>query len=171
MSLNETQSKILKPFIEETIHTLKDMAGLDATSGDGFQDSVEQFRFKGYAVAANTSGNLRGKLLMHLYLETALEIGNKVNALVLGDTEEHYEVTDKISEALEEFGNTAIGLATRGLDEAKLGIRFEPPFFILKVDELEQLLTDVKEIISIPIHVNNVGRFYFNFLLEDVTEN
>jgi CheY-specific phosphatase CheX len=170
MELNAIQTQILKPFVDETIQSLESMAGLKATAGDGFPDDVENFRFKGYAVAAETSGVISGKILMHHYIETALEIGNKVRANLLGEEDEIYELDDEMRDALAEFGNTAIGLAMRELGQSDMGIKFTPPYFIGTTTEMTKLLDNVVEIISIPIHIENVGRFYFNYLLHEKTE-
>jgi len=56
MELNEIQQMILQPFVDETVKALEKMAGLKATAGDGFPDEVSKFRFKGFAVVAETSG-------------------------------------------------------------------------------------------------------------------
>lgn len=170
MELSTIQSRILGPFAEETISCLKSMAGLESRAGDGFPDELNKFRFKGYAVAAETFGLIEGKVLMHHYIETALAIGNRVRANVLGDETEATQMDEAVGEALAEFGNTAIGLAMRKLTQANLGIKFKPPYFINSTDDMQPLLTGVREIISIPIHVENVGRFYFNYLLHSKTE-
>lgn len=167
MELSEIQTKILTPFVEETIKALDTMAGFKATAGAGFQDDPLKFKFKGYAVVAETSGAIAGKILMHHYAETALAIGNKVRLQVLGETAEATELNSDISEALAEFGNTAIGLATRSLTRANLGVRFRPPYLTSNMEDMITLLMYVDEILSIPIHVENVGRFYFNYLLHE----
>ena len=170
MGLNDTQQRILTPFVRETIKTLNDMAGLNAYAGEGFEDSMEKFKFKGYAIAADTFGSIGGKMLMHLYIETAIAIGNKVRAKVLGETDEASSVTEEIGDTLAEFGNTAIGLATRELEKTDLGIKFKPPYFVMSTEEMDVMMQGVKEILSVPIHVEGVGRFYFNYLLHGQTE-
>lgn len=170
MGLSETQQRILKPFVDETIKTLRVMAGLSAYAGEGFEDDVENFRFKGYAIAAETFGVIEGKMLMHLYIETATAIGNQVRKNVLGATDDASEIDEEVSDCLAEFGNTAIGLATRELEKSDYGIKFKPPYFVLDTQEMEGIMTGVKEILSIPIHVDGIGRFYFNYLLHEATE-
>lgn len=169
MELSTIQSRILGPFVEETITCLKTMAGLESRAGDGFPDELSKFRFKGYAVAAETFGLIEGKILMHHYIETALAIGNRVRTNVLGDEAESSEMNEEVGEALAEFGNTAIGLAMRKLTQANLGIKFKPPYFVNSTDDMQPLLAGVQEILSVPIHVDNVGRFYFNYLLHSKT--
>lgn len=169
MELTTIQHQILTPFVRETISTLRTMARLEAHAGDGFPDSLDKFRFKGYAVAADTFGVIEGKILMHHYVETALAIGNRVRANLLGIDEEAQTIDEEVGEALAEFGNTAIGLAMRELSASSLGIKFKPPHFISHTNDLGTLLNDVKEIISIPIHIDDVGRFYFNYLLHKKT--
>lgn len=169
MELNSLQHKILTPFVDETIKCLATMANLKATAGAGFPDELSKFRFKGYAVVAETSGLLEGVILMHHYIETALGIGNKVRANLLGADDAATEMNEDVGEALAEFGNTAIGLAMRHLAAENLGIKFKPPYFINRTDDMTSLLGGVQEIISIPIHVEGVGRFFFNYLLHTKT--
>lgn len=170
MELSEIQHRILTPFVQETIKTMESMAGLRATAGDGFQDDPQKFKFKGYAVVAETSGIIEGHILMHHYIETAIAIGNKVRQNVLGEMNELTELNDDMCDALAEFGNTAIGLATRELERMDLGMKFRPPYFTSNTEDMTKMLSQVNEILSIPIHVENVGRFYFNYLLHAKTE-
>lgn len=169
MELNDIQQRILQPFVIETIKTLEVMAGLKAHAGDGFPDDIATFKFKGYAVVAETSGKVEGTILMHHYLDTALAIGNKVRCALLSDTKEFPEMNEEVGEALTEFSNTAIGLAMRQLGQSDLGIQFKPPYLVSGTQDLANLLGGVKEIISVPIHVDDIGRFYFNFLLNNKT--
>lgn len=167
MELSEIQSRILSPFVDETIKALDTMAGLKATAGAGFRDDPLKFKFKGHAVVAETSGAINGKILMHHYVETALAIGNKVREVALGEPSVATEIDEEIGEALAEFGNTAIGLATRSLTRAELGVKFRPPYLTSNMEDMITLLMYVDEILSIPIHIENVGRFYFNYLLHE----
>lgn len=171
MELNDIQQQILQPFVIETIKTLNTMAGLKAHAGDGFPDDISKFKFKGYAVVAETAGNVEGKILMHHYVETALAIGNKVRCSLLDTDDVSPEMTEEVGEALAEFSNTAIGLAMRQLSESDLGIKFKPPYFVSDIKDMGSLMQNVKEIVSVPIHVDDVGRFYFNFLLHAKTGN
>jgi len=171
MELTEIQQNILKPFVDKTIETLEQMAGLKATAGDGFIDDVDQFRFKGYAVVAETDGAIKGKILMHHYVETALEVGNKVRASLLDDDTKYDELNEDMADALAEFGNTAIGLAMSDLLSSNLGITFKPPYFFNDTKQVDSLLDGVTEIISVPIHVEEIGRFYFNYLVHGEAKN
>ena len=164
------KKNVLKPFIDETIKSLDTMAGLKASAGEPFVDSVEDFRFKGYAVAAKTYGKLDMVVLLHNYVESALAIGNNLRKNILDENDELSEMNDDIQAALAEWGNTAIGLATRKLESLNLGIKFEPPYFILDTGSIEPLLEDVSEIISVPVTIEDVGRFYFNLLMVDKVE-
>lgn len=168
MELTDLQKQILTPFIAEMVRALESMAGLIANSGEAFQDKVEEFRFKGYAVAARTHGNIEGVVLLHNYVETALAIGNGLRSKMLDLTDNKNEIDDEMQGALAEWGNTVIGRATRSLEAMKLGIVFEPPFFILNTKDMDFMMSGVREIVSIPIHIEEVGRFYFNYLLIDV---
>jgi len=165
MELNEIQQKILKPFVDKTIETLDQMTNLKAYAGEGFVDDLDKFRFKGYAVVAETEGAITGKILMHHYVETALEIGNKVRAELLDEDTAYTELNEDMGDALAEFGNTAIGLAMSDLLSSDLGITFKPPYFFNDTKKVDQLMENVTEIISVPIHVDDIGRFYFNYLV------
>jgi CheY-specific phosphatase CheX len=169
MSLNELQVRILEPFATETVKSLKKLAQLDAQAGIGFEDEVDKFRFKGYAIATEVSGSIPGKVLLHLYPETALELGNRVLASMLGEPSQEEALTDDLQDALAEWGNTLIGLATRTLEESDLGVRFTPPFFVRDTEQMNDLMREVTEIVSVPIHTEGAGRFYFNYLLHSKT--
>jgi CheY-like chemotaxis protein/CheY-specific phosphatase CheX len=167
MIATEIKTNMLKPFIDETINSLEEMAHLKAHAGEAFTDNVEDFRFKGYAIAAKTHGDLEMVILLHNYVETALAIGNRLRFNILNETNELPEINEEMQSALAEWGNTAIGNATQCLETQKLGIRFEPPYFILNTENMEPLLENVREIISVPVHIDDVGRFYFNLLMID----
>ena len=167
MIATEIHTNILKPFIDETINSLEEMAHLKAHAGEAFTDNVEDFRFKGYAIAAKTHGNLEMVILLHNYVETALAIGNRLRFNILNEADELPEINEEMQSALAEWGNTAIGNATQCLETQRLGIRFEPPYFILNTENMETLLENVQEIISVPVHIDDVGRFYFNLLMID----
>ena len=165
MIATEIKTNMLKPFIDETIKSLEEMAHLKAHADEAFIDKVEDFRFKGYAIAARTHGNLEMVILLHNYVETALAIGNRLRFHILNEADELSEINEEMQAALAEWGNTAIGNATQSLETLKLGIRFEPPYFILNTENMEPLLKNVEEIISVPVHIDGVGRFYFNLLM------
>ncbi len=122
--------KVLTPFVSETVKSLDIMAGLPSSAGMGTEDDIESFRFKGFAVAIDTTGSIEGTILIHMYIESALLVGNKVREKMLGEKTPATEVTGNIVEALEEWGNTLIGHATAVLEAFNLGIKFNPPYFI-----------------------------------------
>lgn len=165
MIATHIKMNMLKPFIDATIESLEEMAGMKAHAGEAFTDNVEDFRFKGYAIGAKTYGKLEMVVLIHNYPDTALAIGNRLRSTILNETNELSEMNEEMQAALAEWGNTAIGRSTQSLESLKLGIRFEPPYFILNTEHMDPLLKNVKEIMSVPIHVDNVGRFYLNLLM------
>jgi CheY-specific phosphatase CheX len=162
--------KVLTPFISETVKNLELMADLPATIGIGDEDDIESFRFKGFAVAIDTTGSLEGTILIHMYIESALLVGNKVRKKMLGELEEATEMNADLIEALQEWGNTVIGHATEILETYNLGIKFTPPYFIHSTETIGEMMGKVKEIISIPIRIDGENRFYFNYLLHNKTE-
>ncbi len=171
MSLSYVQSKVLQPFIDETLRNLKVMAGMGGRVDDGFNDDVSKFRFKGYAICAETQGSIDGVMLMHHYIETAVAMGNSVRKHVLGEDETFDEINDRMADALAEWGNTVLGRATRGLGQGHFNIQFEPPYFVFDTDTMSSLLTGVQDIITVPVHVDDVGRFYFNYLIRSISDD
>ncbi|MDH5229339.1 MAG: chemotaxis protein CheX [Gammaproteobacteria bacterium] len=167
MSLSDLHQNILQPFVDETLTCLVDMASMSAYADEAERESLDQFKFHGFAVAVKTHGSLNGYILMHHYFETALAIGNQVRQALLGISETESKIEEPIIEALEEFSNTAIGLATRHLAEEDHGIQFEPPFFLVAPQDLSKLMQGVVDIITVPVHIENVGRFYLNYLLQE----
>ena len=165
MELTDLQLMTIAPFIDEIIKKLDTMCGLEAYAGDPFLDEVENFRFKGYAVAAETTGKINGVILLHNYIETALTIGNRLRLRLLEETHQHDKIDEDMQSALAEWGNTIIGNATDFLADKNLGIKFAPPYFVTNTANMDPLLASVKEIISIPIHIKDEGRFYFNYII------
>lgn len=172
MHLYHIHTRILKPFVDETIKALAGMADLEATAGQGYQEEVDKFNFKGYAVCvvAKTYGAIEGKVIMHHNKETALAIGNRVRAKMLGEHSEERELNESVAEALTEFSNTVVGLATRYLGEKNVDITFSPPLYISDEEESAFLIEDVKEILTVPIVVKDHHQFTFSYLLHKKTE-
>ncbi len=168
MSLSDIQNQILQPFVNETLGSLSTMAKMTATAESGFTDDPAKFRFKGYAICCETSGHIDGVVLMHHYPETAIAMGNAIRACVLGDDNPIESINEEMADALAEWGNTVVGRATRNLSAFDLGIKFKAPHFIYDTETMESLLTGVKFIISVPVHVEGVGRFYFNYLIRNL---
>lgn len=84
---------------------------------------------------------------------------------MLGTIENFTVLNDDIREALAEFSNTVIGLATRSINNTKYRISFSAPLYIFNKQDSEFLLMDVKQIFTVPIDIKNIGRFYFSYLL------
>lgn len=172
MQLYHIHTKILTPFVEETKQALAQMAGLAARAGQGRQEAVEDFSFAGFAVCvvAKTYGAIEGKIIMHHNNETALAIGNRVRTRMLGVPDVESELNGAVSEALTEFSNTVIGLATRALSRNNMDISFTPPLYVTDHDGSEFLIEGVQEILTIPIDVDSVGQFSFSYLLHNKAE-
>lgn len=164
---NSIRNTILLPFVDETIAMLKDMADLNGTSDLlSYRDALDVFTFKEFAVcivAKNATG-VAGKIIMNYDLNTAIAIGNKVRAKMLGTEENATVLTDEISEALAEFSNTVIGLATRHFNDTEHKISFGTPLYLHSAEDSEYLLEGVNQILTVPIDIQNVGRFYFSYL-------
>jgi len=168
MSIDTIYKVTLHPFINESIASLKSMTSLSGSSSETFMDKVEDFRFKGYAVCSNITGCLDGVIMMHHYPETAVAIGNSVCQNMFDEKYDYTEINEELSNALAEWGNTIVGRATDLLSRNNLNFDFSSPFFIHNFDDMEKYLEDVKEIVTVPITVEGVGRYYFNLLVRSV---
>ncbi|PCJ16621.1 MAG: two-component system response regulator [Gammaproteobacteria bacterium] len=169
MSLTNVQQKILQPFIDECLENLIEMAEMEGYTEDGFVDTLHSFNFHGYAICAETTGALDGVIVMHHYIETALALGNAVRKNVLEEDLEYDEVNELMADALAEWGNTVVGRAVGSFEADNLGIKFEPPYFVYSFDIMSSLLTGAEDIITVPVHVKEIGRFYFNLLIRNVS--
>jgi CheY-specific phosphatase CheX len=166
--ITELQRNVLAPFVKETVRSLQEMARLPGRADEGFQDDLGSFRFKGYAVCAKLHGKVEGVVLLHLYPENVQEIGRRILRRILEVESETTEIDEAAQDALAEWGNTALGHATRALEKADLGVRFESPFFVSDTQRMDALMQGVTEVASVPIHYEADGkphRFYFNLLL------
>lgn len=171
MTVTTAQKSILDPFTDETLNCLKEMVGTDSHTGEAFEDEKDKFRFKGYAVAADVQGKGEGTILIHFYPETVLKIGNDLlKKMSGGDMPPKGEIDADIEDALAEWGNTVIGLATREIEKNyDPNIKFDPPYFVRNTEDMDNLLVKVQEIITVPVHTEEAGRFFFNYLLHNKT--
>ena len=168
MSVETIYKVTLHPFINESIASLKAMTRLTGSSGDAFMDQVDDFRFKGYAVCSEVKGCINGVIMMHHYPETAIAIGNSVCETMFDEKYNHTEINEELSNALAEWGNTIVGRSTDLLSRHNLEFNFSSPYFVHNFDDMEKYLVGVKEIITVPITIEGVGRYYFNLLVRDV---
>lgn len=167
MLLNSKQGKVLKPFVDETLNALQKVLGLSAIADNGFQDKVDEFHFKGYAVVMNTQGSVEGRILIHHYTETAIEIGNRILAKKHPGMEKSGSMDDNISNALAEFAYQIMEPAVKTLHASKIDIQFSQAYFVSDMEKMSNMLQDVAEIITVPIRIGQVGRFYLNYLLHE----
>jgi CheY-like chemotaxis protein/CheY-specific phosphatase CheX len=168
MSVEALYKVILYPFITESIASLKAMTNLSGSSGEAFMDSVDDFRFKGYAVCSDVKGSLNGVIMMHHYPETAVAIGNSVCENMYGERYAHEEINEELSHALAEWGNTIVGRSTDLHSRYNLDYNFSAPYFVEDMRDMDKYLDGVKEIVTVPINVEGVGRYYFNLLVRSV---
>jgi len=169
MSVATIYKVILYPFIKESIASLTSMTSHTGNSGEAFVDNVEDFRFKGYAVCSEITGGLEGVIMMHHYPETAIAIGNSVCEKMFDETFDYEEITEELSHALAEWGNTIVGRSTELHSRYNLDYDFSSPYFVYNVDDMDKYLEGVKEVITVPITVDGVGRYYFNLLIRNVS--
>ena len=168
MSVETIYKVTLHPFINESIASLKAMTHLTGSSAEAFMDQVDDFRFKGYAVCSEVSGCINGVIMMHHYPETAIAIGNSVCETMFDEKYNYTEINEELSHALAEWGNTIVGRSTDLLSRHNLEFNFSSPYFVHNFDDMEKYLKGVKEIVTVPITVEGVGRYYFNLLVRDV---
>ncbi len=168
MSVEALYKVILYPFITESIASLKAMTNLTGTAGDAFMDNVDDFRFKGYAVCSDVKGSLDGVIMMHHYPETAIAIGNSVCENMFGEQYNFEEINEELSHALAEWGNTIVGRSTDLHGRYSLDYDFSAPYFVQNMDDMDKYLVGVKEVVTVPISVEGVGRYYFNLLVRSV---
>ncbi|MBB1267767.1 response regulator [Shewanella sp. SR44-3] len=171
MSVDPLFKVILHPFIKESIASLKAMTNLTGVAGEPFMDKVEEFRFKGYAVCSDVTGQLDGVIMMHHYPETAIAIGNSVCQNLFDEAYAFETINDDLRNALAEWGNTIVGRSTDQHGRHHLEYGFSSPYFVEDLTEMDKYLVGVKQVITVPIMVEGVGRYYFNLLVRDVTEH
>lgn len=159
---------ILYPFINESLASLKAMTNLSGTAGEAFMDNVADFRFKGYAVCCEVTGNLNGVIMMHHYPETAISIGNAVCQSMFNETYKHPDMTDDLRNALAEWGNTIVGRSTDLHSRYSLEYGFSSPYFVEDLSEMDKYLNGVQDVVTVPINIEGVGRYYFNLLIRNV---
>ncbi|MFT7130827.1 MAG: CheY-like chemotaxis protein [Gammaproteobacteria bacterium] len=168
MSVETIYKVILYPFITESIASLKAMTNLEGSAGEAFMDSIDDFRFKGYAVCSDVTGNLDGVIMMHHYPETAIAIGNSVCETMFEEKYEYTEINEELSNALAEWGNTIVGRSTDLHGRYSLEYSFSSPYFVNDVSDMDKYIEGVKEVVTVPINVEGVGRYYFNLLVRNV---
>ncbi|UPW19527.1 response regulator [Agarivorans sp. TSD2052] len=168
MTVETIHKIILHPFIQESLQSLKTMTGLEGRADEPFVDKVEDFRFKGYAVCSDMHGQLDGVVLMHHYQETAIAIGQAVQQSLVGESSISDSLNDELIAALEEWGNTIVGRATHQLQQHNLGFEFASPHVALDLNDMSRYLQGVQQIVTVPVHVEGVGRYYFNLLVREL---
>ena len=168
MSVEALYKVILYPFINESLASLKAMTNLVGQAGEAFVDKVDDFRFKGYAVCSEVTGGLEGVIMMHHYPETAIAIGNSVCQHMFKEKYQYTEINEELSHALAEWANTIVGRSTDLHSRYNLDYKFSSPYFVHNVNDMDKYLAGVTEVITVPITVEGVGRYYFNLLIRNV---
>lgn len=169
MSVETIYKVILHPFITESIKSLSAMTSLTGSTGEAFMDNVDDFRFKGYAVCSEVTGSFNGVIMMHHYPETAVAIGNSVCETMFEEKYDFTEINEELANALAEWGNTIVGRSTDLHSRHNLDYNFSSPYFVHHVNDMEKYLVGVKDVVTVPITVEGVGRYYFNLLVRDVS--
>ena len=165
MMVNAIPWDVLKPFADESCQALNKTADFTVEVGEAFQEKIKDFRFKGYAIVVNTTGSVFGRILIHHYTETAMAIANRI---LDRDNQDQtgLEMNDEISNTLAEFSLDVVEAAVANLAKRNLKVKVSPAYFIKDTQHIDNLLADVSSIITVPMTIKNVGRFYINYLLE-----
>ncbi len=167
LSTDNIRNSVLLPFVSETIHTMKTMAGINASSDLlTYHDPLDVFTFKDFAVSINTTftNGVTNNIVMMFDLNTAIIVGNQIRSVILGTTESSSILTDDINEALAEMLNTIIGLATREINETNHKITFGAPLYLYSKEDSEFLLPGIKQIMTVPIELDKIGRIHLSYL-------
>ncbi len=166
-STDNIRNSVLLPFVSEAIHTINTMAGLKASSDLlTYHDPLDVFAFKDFAVSINTTftNGVTNNIVMMFDLKTAIIIGNQVRSVLLGSTETASSLNEDVKEALAELLNTIIGLATREINETNHKISFGPPLYLYSKEDSEFLLEGIKQIMTVPVELEKVGRIHLSYL-------
>lgn len=171
MELTNTQLKIMEPLVDATVMCLKSMAGLSARPGKGTRDVADSFWANDYVFVVDTYGEVDGRIVMHYFMESTLDIGNRIRSGLLGDDcDESIEVNEEIIEALAEFSNTVVGRAMKKLESQQMLVSFKPPKYIHDVSKSEFLKSGVEDVLTMPVDVEGIGQFHVNYLIQSITE-
>ena len=168
ISTDNIRNSVLLPFVSETINTLKTMAELTGTSDLlTYHEPLDVFAFKDFAVSINATftNGVTNNVVMNFDTPTAIAIGNKVRSVMFGTDEADTSLNDANKEALAEFLNTVVGLATREINETDHKISFGVPLYLYNKEDSEFLLEGVKNIMTVPVDLEAAGRFYLSFLV------
>ncbi len=167
MKLTPQQSEILLPFVDATIYCLEAMAGVHAVSGEGACESPGDFSVQDFVFVIDTKGDIEGRLIMQYHVDSSINIGNKILQGLLGEESGNSDSVDEdVIEALAEFSNTMMGRASEKLAKS---VSFSPPQYISDGNEKEALIrSGVREILSMPLEVEGLGRFHVNYLIQIV---
>jgi len=168
ISTDNIRNSVLLPFVSETINTLKTMAELKGTSDLlTYHEPLDVFAFKDFAVSINATftNGVTNNVVMNFDAPTAIVIGNKVRSVMFGTDEADTSLNDANKEALAEFLNTVVGLATREINETSHKISFGVPLYLYNKEDSEFLLEGVKNIMTVPVDLESAGRFYLSFLV------
>jgi len=168
ISTDNIRNSVLLPFVTETINTLKTMANLKGTSDLlTYQEPLDLFAFKDFAVSINVTftNGVSNNVVMNFDAKTAIIIGNRVRSVMFGTNETDTSLTNGNKEALAEFLNTVVGLATRDINETNHKISFGVPLYLYNKEDSEFLLDGVKNIMTVPVDLEAAGRFYLSFLV------
>ncbi len=168
ISTDNIRNSVLLPFVSETINTLQTMANLKGSSDLlTYHEPLDVFAFKDFAVSINATftNGVTNNVVMNFDTQTAIIIGNKVRSVMFGTNETDTSLTNDNKEALAEFLNTVVGLATREINETNHKISFGVPLYLYNKEDSQFLLDGIKNIMTVPVDLENAGRFYLSFLV------
>ncbi|MBL1260990.1 MAG: chemotaxis protein CheX [Thiotrichaceae bacterium] len=168
ISTDNIRNSVLLPFVSETINVLQTMANLKGSSDLlTYHEPLDVFAFKDFAVSINATftNGVTNNVVMNFDAQTAIVIGNKVRSVMFGTNEVDATLNEANKEALAEFLNTVVGLATREINETNHKISFGVPLYLYNKEDSAFLLDGVKNIMTVPLDLEDSGRFYLSFLV------
>ncbi len=129
-------TKLTQPYVESALNILKDMADIDIEVSGYFYPEPDDLISYGVTSIITFMGNIRGRLVLDMDPELALQIAGNINSESYRDTKDIQVLT-----SISELNNIVAGHANTDLNnQFKLGLRLAPPI----------VFTGKKPIICIP---------------------
>lgn len=117
----------INPFVEAAYDILNEILQTNVKRGQLYLKKLGE-SMKGVAVVIGVTGQITGRLVFDMSMETALAIASKMNF------EEMKEFDDMVKSTIGEMANMISGRAVTRLDKEGLAFDFSPPTIITGKD-------------------------------------
>lgn len=166
MDLLTLHKLILTPFASDAVKLLWQMAALHGRIGKGGGCAPGDFRFPGYAICmvAKLHTLTEGKLLLHLPLDAAIKVGNRIREQLRVEPFDLAVRDENIDEAWMEFANTLVGLSSQRLQQSQAPMAFSLPITVASQRDLGYLMEGVREVLTASIDIEGGGQLRLSFL-------